>query len=158
MVFNDLPDTSRVWVYVANRQLSEEEQPKIQPELDRFVEEWTAHRQALRAIGEIRNGRFLILAVDESKAGASGCSIDASVHFLQRIGQKYDVDFFERMTFFADNGEGFLPYNQADFASAYERGELHDESLVVDPLVSNKAQFDAAFVKPLKDSWHARFV
>ncbi len=158
MTYTELPDTSRVWVYTASRQLSEAEQADIQRQLNHFVKEWTAHRQALEAVGEIRNGRFLILAVDESQAGASGCSIDASVRFLQDLGNSHQVDFFDRLTFFADNGEGFLPYAQTEFTAAYQRGELTDESPVVDPLVNTKAQLDAAFVKPLKDSWHKRFV
>lgn len=158
MTFTELPATSRVWVYTASRQLSEAEQGEIQTHLAHFVQEWTAHRQALEAMAEIRHGRFLLLAVDESQAGASGCSIDASVRFLQALGQQYKVDFFDRMTFFADNGEGFLPYVQDSFADAYRRGELSDNSLVIDPLVNTKAQLDAAFVKPLKDSWHKRFV
>lgn len=158
MTFTELPATSRVWIYTANRQLTAVEQAEIQPQLDRFVQEWTAHRQALEAVAEIRHGRFVILAVDESKAGASGCSIDASVHFLQHLGQQYEVDFFERMTFFADNGEGFSPYSHADFVAAFERGELTDESPIIDPLVNTKAQFDSAFVKPIKESWHKRFV
>ena len=158
MTYTDFPDTARVWVYTANRQLSEGEQAELQPQLNQFVHEWTAHRQALEAVAEIRNGRFLILAVDESRSGASGCSIDASVRFLQELGQQFNVDFFDRMTFFADNGEGFLPYSNTDFAAAYERGELTDDSNVVDTLVNTKSQLDAAFVKPLKDSWHKRFV
>lgn len=158
MTYAELPDSSRVWVYTASRQLSEGEQTDIQHKLNGFVKEWTAHRHALEAVAEIRNGRFLILAVDESQAGASGCSIDASVRFLQDLGNKYKVDFLDRMTFFADNGEGFLPYAHTAFTEAYQRGELTDESPVVDPLVNTKAQLDSAFVKPLKDSWHKRFV
>jgi len=158
MTFNEMPATSRLWVYTASRQLSQDEIVGIQSQLDQFVEEWTAHRQALTAVAEVSHGRFLILCVDESKAGASGCSIDSSVHFLQRLGEQYKVDFFDRMTFFADNGNGFLPFTQDDFAAAYQRGELTEDSPVVDPLVNTKAQFEAAFVKPLKDSWHSRFV
>ncbi len=158
MTYTELPDTSRVWVYTASRQLAEDEQANIQRHLDEFVVKWTAHRQALKAVAEIRNGRFLILAVDESQAGASGCSIDASVHFLQGLGNHFQIDFFDRMTFFADNGEGFLPYSQQEFTAAYESGELTDDSPVVDPLVNSKAQLEASFVKPLKDSWHKRFV
>jgi len=47
---------------------------------------WTAHNNQLKAKGEIRYNRFLILIVDESQAGASGCSIDKSVPFYETAG------------------------------------------------------------------------
>ena len=158
MEWNDLPDNARVWVYTADRQLTDDEVERFSGDLQRFLRQWTAHRRELEAFGEVRHGRFVIVAVDESKAGASGCSIDASVRFLQEAGQRLAVDFFERMTFFADNGEGFLAYPRERFADAYARGELSDASPVVDTLVATKGALDRAFVKPLGESWHARMV
>ena len=156
MQWEDLPDGARLWIYVADRQLTDAEVAEAEAALSTFVKQWTAHRRDLRAYGDIVNDRFVRLAVDESAAGASGCSIDASVHFLQALGRRLGVDFFERMTFFADNGEGFLPYPREAFAAAYARGEIGDESPVVDTLVDTKGKYERGFVKPLGESWHAR--
>ena len=41
--------------------------------------------------------RFLILAVDESQASASGCSIDSSVKFVKAMESELGTDFFNRM-------------------------------------------------------------
>ena len=158
MTWESLPDHARVWVYTADRQLDDAEVADLTARLRAFTERWTAHRRELAAHGEVRHGRFVILAVDERQAGASGCSIDASVRFLQGCGRDLGVDFFDRMTFFADNGAGYLPYPRDKFAEAYRRGELDDTSPVIDPLVKTKAELDAAFVKPLAESWHARMV
>ena len=156
MTWEDLPDSARLWIYTADRQLTDAEVADAQAALSTFVKQWTAHRRDLRAYGDIVNGRFVRLAVDESATGASGCSIDASVHFLQDLGRRLGVDFFERMTFFADNGEGFLPYPRDEFAAAYARGEIGDKSPVVDTLVDTKVKYESGFVKPLGQSWHAR--
>lgn len=67
---------SRVWIYQSDRKLTDPEVGKIQQELDDFTIGWTAHNNQLKARAEIRYNRFLILIVDESQAGASGCSID----------------------------------------------------------------------------------
>ena len=156
MTWEDLPDHARLWIYSADRQLTDAEEAEVQTALRTFVKQWTAHRRDLRAYGDVVHQRFVRLAVDESAAGASGCSIDASVRFLKDLGQRLGVDFFERMIFFADNGEGFLPYPREEFAAAYARGEIGDQSPVVDPLVKTKGQYDSSFVKPLGASWHAR--
>lgn len=156
--WDDLPDEARLWIYVADRQLSEAEVAKANAALSAFAKQWTAHRRELSAYGDVVYGRFVRLAVDESAAGASGCSIDASVHFLQRLGTELGVDFFERMTFFADNGEGFLPYPRDKFAAAYARNDLKDSSPVVDTLVDTKGKYESGFVKALAESWLARMV
>jgi len=158
MTWEELPPSARVWIYSADRQLTEKEVESVNTALADFTTQWTAHNQALRAYGDVIHGRFLRLAVDQTKAGASGCSIDASVHYLQRLGQQLKLDFFDRTTFFADNGEGFLPYPREEFAEAYAKTELNDDSPVVDTLVDNKAKFDDHFVRPLSESWHARML
>ena len=158
MTWEQLPDHARLWIYTADRQLADGEVAEANAAAGAFVERWAAHRRELTAYGDVVYGRFLRLAVDESHAGASGCSIDASVRFVQELGRRLGVDFFERLTFFAGNGEGFLPYPREAFAAAYARGEIGDGSPVVDPLVDTKGKYESGFVKPLGESWHARMV
>src|SRR3954468_18254474 len=87
---------SRVWVYQADRKLTTDEVAQIQQHLNNFTTGWTAHNNQLKAKAEIRYNRFLILIVDETQAGASGCSIDKSVHFMQQIEQKFGINLFDR--------------------------------------------------------------
>ena len=82
-----LAEHSRVWVYQANRFLSDQEIVAISNALSQFIESWNAHGASLYAGFEIISSRFVVLAVDEEKALASGCSIDKSVHFFQKIGK-----------------------------------------------------------------------
>ena len=96
---NDFSPDSRVWVYICNRNLLEEESTALQQQLDTFCRQWTAHNQALMATAEVFENQFVVLMVDETHAGASGCSIDKSVHFLEQLGESLNIDFFERMRF-----------------------------------------------------------
>jgi hypothetical protein len=48
-----------------------------------FCIQWTAHGANLKAYGEVRHHRFIVMIVDETAAGASGCSIDKSIHFIR---------------------------------------------------------------------------
>ena len=75
----NLPDfsaDSRIWVYTCNRKLTDGESLDVQQQLDSFCRQWTAHNQALQAVAEVFENQFVFLMVDESKSGASGCSID----------------------------------------------------------------------------------
>ena len=42
------------------------------------------------------NNSILILAVDEARKAASGCSIDSSVHMIKHLEKELKIDFFNR--------------------------------------------------------------
>jgi len=43
--FDQLPDDSRIWIFQSDRLLSEEEIESINPILNFFISDWTAHQQ-----------------------------------------------------------------------------------------------------------------
>lgn len=155
-----LDDRSRVWIYQADQELTEETRHEIQGYLYQFLSQWTAHHAELKSYGNLFHDQFLTLFVDETTAPASGCSIDSSVHFVEQLGQKYNVDFFNRMIFsyLDESNEQVITLSNVDFKAAYANGAITDNTLVFDNLVKTKDQFLKEWLKPLKDSWHKRFV
>lgn len=155
-----LDPTSRVWLYQADRELSYDELDDARELLFDFLSEWTAHRQELHTYGNIFHRRFLGLFVDESQAaGASGCSIDSSVRFVQQLGERMDINFFERTAYaYMDAQEVIHPIGHADLGTAYSSGQITDDTLFFDNLVKTKEQFLKSWLVPLKDSWHSRFL
>lgn len=154
-----LPATSRVWIYQSSRPFSEAETEKVRQHVRDFVGRWVSHNRALRATGDVLHNRFVLLMVDESQADASGCSIDASVHFLKGLQAEFSVDLFDRMRFSYEDADGQVHTLSRDaFTKAYATGAIQDDTIVFDTLVDQKGVFDEQFRKPLKDSWHARVV
>ena len=98
--FDRLPDEARVWIYATNRHLSDKEVIAIEQELIAFLTQWTAHQQALEASFSIPYNNFIVIGLNENKNLASGCSIDASVHFLKQLERKFKVDLKQRNTEF----------------------------------------------------------
>ncbi|MDX1602129.1 MAG: ABC transporter ATPase, partial [Salinimicrobium sediminis] len=90
--FDTLPESSRVWIYQANRSFTDAELEEIEPKLQTFIQQWTAHGANLKASFEIKYKRFIILALDQKMNVATGCSIDESVRFIQQLEQDYNVD------------------------------------------------------------------
>ena len=80
-----LPDDARVWVFAAERALAPAEAEAVLGTVDAFLGVWAAHGHPLRSARELRETRFLIIAVDEAAAGASGCSIDALVREIRGL-------------------------------------------------------------------------
>ena len=87
--FNTLPEESRVWIYQSNRSFTEQEIEEIQSKLDMFIENWTAHGSDLQAGYSFKYKRFIVLGLNQNLNAATGCSIDASVHFIQQLEKDY---------------------------------------------------------------------
>jgi len=155
----NLPPQARVWVYPAHRSLNEEEAIKADTAAKAFTKQWTAHNHLLLADAAVLHNQFLVLAVDESAAGASGCSIDSSVHFVRQLGAELNVDFFDRMRFsFRKSEDEIAILSREDFKSAYSAGEISDSTIVFDPLIKTVADLNHQFERPLAESWHKRMV
>lgn len=154
----DFAPESRVWVYTASRPLSDAEVQAAQDSLNYFVRQWTAHNQALKAAAEIFQHQFIILMVDETQAGASGCSIDKSVHFLEDLGQRLGIDLFERMRFAWVHDQQLQIADRAQLSAGVKNATIDDNTLMVNTLVQNKKDLQQQWLVPFAQSWHRRLI
>ena len=156
--FNVLPESSRVWIFQANRSFSKEELKELGQELDAFIQDWTAHGSDLQAGYEIRYNRFIVLALDQSLTSASGCSIDASVHFIQQLEKKYNVQLLDKMNVSYKQGE-FVAYKALnDFKKMAKQKAVSMNTIVFNNLVTNKGEYLEHWEVPASESWHSRFM
>jgi hypothetical protein len=81
----DLPDSSRVWVFGADHDLDDSPADLLLRDVAPFLSQWHAHGSPLTAARDWKYGRFLTVAVDQSTAGASGCSIDGLFRSLKSL-------------------------------------------------------------------------
>jgi hypothetical protein len=156
--FNVLPESSRVWIYQASRSFTAEELMELGQELDAFIQDWTAHGSDLQAGYEIRYKRFIILALDQTDTAASGCSIDASVHFIQQLEKKYNVELLDKMNVSYKQGE-FVAYKPLiDFKKMAKQKAVSRNTIVFNNLVTNKGEYLEHWEVPASESWHSRFM
>ncbi len=156
--FDTLSDQSRVWIYQSNRSFTDEELQEIEEKLAVFVENWTVHGSDLKAGFKIVYKRFIILAVDQETNSASGCSIDASVHFIQQLEKDYQVDLMDKMNVSYKQGE-FIAYKPlTDFRQMAKNKAVSKNTIVFNNLVNNIAEFKENWEVPASESWHSRFL
>ncbi len=113
---DQFPANSRVWIYQADRLLTNTEQQWILEQLTEFIPQWANHGKALSGTATILNDSQIVLVVNEALVGASGCSIDASVRFIKALGAELKVDFFNRFKLLTlhDDKPEFIHYNEKD--------------------------------------------
>jgi len=147
-------ENSRVWVYQSDKKLSDSEAEQVQIQLDNFAKSWTAHNNQLKAKGEVRYNRFLILIVDEGHAGASGCSIDKSVHFIKHLEQQYNINLLDRFNLAYREGNEVLSAPRADFEEMLKQGNINSNTIVFNNMVQNLNELQTKWEVPFRDSWH----
>lgn len=155
-LFPQLPANARVWVYQSNRVFTAEETSQIQQAIDQFVAEWSSHSRDVIAAGALLYNRFLVLVADETEFTVSGCSIDSSVAFVKQLTQQYQVDFFDRMQVAWIAGEEVHSADRVGFEKAMATGDITEDTIVFNNMITTKDQLITSWQIPLKDSWHAR--
>ena len=145
---------SRVWVYQSDKQLNDADVIKLQIMLDNFTTGWTAHNNQLKAKAEIRYNRFIVLIVDESQAGASGCSIDKSVRFMKDIEQQFGINLFDRFNLAYRSGEEILSVPRHTFEGLISNKTIGTDTIVFNNMVQNLTELETKWEVPFKDSWH----
>ncbi len=156
--FSTLPETSRVWIYQSNRSFSDTELEEIKAKLDIFIESWTAHGSDLKAGYDIRYKRFIILALDQEVNKATGCSIDASVTFIQQLEKLYNVDLLDKMNVSYKQGEFVAHKTLTDFRKMAKEKAVSKNTIVFNNLVTNIEELNESWEVPASESWHNRFL
>ena len=150
----NLSDESRVWIYQAESELTEKEVSLIQKACKSFVPAWQAHGKNLQADCRILFNRFLCLFVDESAQGATGCSIDSSVHFIQDLEKQLGKSLMMRTQVIFLDDEGQL--NEVDMHDMPSR--INSETPVFNNLVKTLGEMKTNWIIPAGQSWHSRML
>ncbi len=153
----EISENSRIWIYQADRPFNNGEQSRIEGILSSFTGGWDAHGHKLAAKHEMRYNRFIILMVDESVAGASGCSIDKSSNVIRQIEQEFGVNLFDRFNMAYRKGDDVISCSKSEFEKLLRQGEINEDTIVFNNTVQTKKELDSSWEVPFKLSWHSRF-
>lgn len=155
--FSSLPQTARIWIYQCNRSFTLDEIQEISNKLQTFLEGWTAHGADLKAAFEIRYKRFIVIGLDQNQQLASGCSIDASVHFIQQLETAFKVDLLDKLNVSYKQGDYIAYKPLKEFKKMVKDKAVSRNTIVFNHLVQTKAEYLDFWEVPAAESWHARF-
>lgn len=163
MSLNDLtglPNHARLWCFAADRTMSSDEATVLGERLAVFLGDWTAHAEELLVGFELRDHRFLLVAVDERQAAASGCSIDALTGHLRELERELDVGLIDGSAiWFRDASGDIRTVSRADFKNLAAGGAVGPDTPVFDITLLTLEQLrDGRLEVPARDSWHGRLL
>jgi hypothetical protein len=130
-MFQELPDSARVWVYQANRFLTDAEATEVLKMAGDFLSGWTSHEKPMHGACALEENRLLVIVLNEEEHAASGCGIDKSVGFVRKLGERFSIDWFNRLEVLYQGPDGsFSTHRWGTLRKALEEGTLHPNGKV----------------------------
>ena len=156
--FDELPLQSRVWVFQSNRIMSPSEQSSIDAAVKQFVQKLSTHGVQMLASHVLFHNCFVIIAVDEEKQAASGCSIDSFTALFKVFGTQYNLSFFDRYSIAYKLKDEVLISNLNEFKKLITNGRITQDTLVFNNLIDQRQDLYSKWEIPLKESWQKRYL
>ena len=152
--FENLPDASRVWIFGSDRPLTEDATTALLKGVDEHLANWKAHGEPLTVGSQFRDNRFLVIAVDQSTAGASGCSIDGLFRVLQGLEPSIGASLVGGgRVFYRDSHAAVQSTTRDEVAALVQSGAITKNTVVFDTSLTDLGAFRSGFEKRAKDSW-----
>lgn len=155
---SSLADHSRVWVFQSSKPLQGELRAQISATLIAFLKDWAAHGRSLFAAFEIKHDRFIVIAVDEAMAQATGCSVDKLMHTIQSLEDKHNLDLLNRMKVAYRSDEEIVECDVNTFTRMLKTGEADASTCVFNNVVQTLGEFNTRWETTVKNSWHANLL
>jgi hypothetical protein len=155
--FENLPPHSRIWVYQADRKLTEYEVKQVSADFQAFCEGWEAHGQPLQTSFQLLLNQFLVLAVDEGIHHASGCSIDGSVRVLKNL-QNHGINFLDASRIAFQINDEIKLFSRLELKPLFTSSYLSSQTITFNNLVTTKGDWEIKWRIPVEKSWMAKYL
>ena len=150
--FHTLPEQARIWLYASEKALTQSQQDYILNIISEELKGWNAHKQPLTAGVAILENHFIVVALDESKNGASGCSIDTLQKTIQKIEKEFSISLMNRLNVFCKIEDEILSMPSFKLGSVADK-----DTLFYDLTILTKNDLNT-YLKPISEGWCAHLI
>ncbi|PCJ59202.1 MAG: hypothetical protein COA79_10910 [Planctomycetota bacterium] len=152
--FNEIPDDSKLWIYISNRILTTLEKETLLGKVEPFLERWRSEGTAFKSSYQFLEDQILIVTGYGDDFSLSGCAMDALMKTVTKWGESLGVDFTTIPKFCYRHQDLIIAGSRKDFKAAVEAGEINDETIVLDNTLLTLGEFKTNFEKKVLDCWH----
>ncbi len=153
----DFAPASRVWIYQSSRMFLISEALEMEDMLNDFSTNWKSHGAPVKGSAHLFYGRFIVLMADEAATGVSGCSTDSSVRLIKEIGNRYNVELFDRqnLAFIVKDKVELVPLAQLKYA--IENKFISPNTPYFNNTVLTREQLETLWIIPASESWLIKY-
>ncbi len=157
--FESLPPSARVWVFAAERPITGSASERLLDAVDAHLDRWNAHGYPLTCARQWAENRFLAIGVDQTTAGASGCSIDGLFRVLKGLESELGTRLVGGGTvFYRDPSGPIVAVSREEFSELAADGAVRPDTRVFDTTVATVADWRSRFETETARSWHANLL
>ncbi len=150
--FSEMSKDSRIWIYQSNRKFIASELEELNSKIVAFLNTWASHGSEMLCSYQIKYDRFIIIALDETKTSASGCSIDTLQNIIQKIEKELIFSLMNRLNVFCKIEDEIL------CIPSFKLGSVADkDTLFYDLTILTKSDLNT-YLKPISEGWCAHLV
>ena len=156
--YSTISDTAKVWVYPSSRKFYPNEIEEVTQKIQSFIQNWKAGDEDFTASFQFLYDRFIILIADDEKSALQNVDIDASVAFILKLQEEYNVQLLDKMNVCFKQGK-YVQYKELkDFKKLLKNKAVNGKTIIFDNLVVNNYDFKNFWEIPIEDSWYNRFL
>ena len=148
---------NRVWAYIINKPLGEEELNQLTIAGKNFVTNWTAHENKLSADFSIFKKKIVLVKVNEDIHNASGCSIDKLTRFIKESEAMFGIELLNRFLVAYKNGDSVEIVHSSKIKELLTQNILTENSLVYNTAIANESELQN-WEQSLKSTWLAKYL
>ena len=157
--FDSLPESARLWVFAAEHPIKGSAARRLLGAVDEHLDRWNAHGAPLTCAREWTEDRFLTIGVDQSTAGASGCSIDGLFRVLKTLESELGTPMVGGGTvFYRDPAGPIVAVSRDEFSELAADGAVRRNTHVFDLTVPTVGEWRERFETEAVRSWHANLL
>lgn len=158
--FNELAGHSKIWIYQTNKPLTDEEVARIKNTTTMFISQWQSHGADMDAACELFLNRFIVVGLDETSAGASGCGIDKLFNHMKRMEAEFQISLYDRLNVYYMNLDAPISFPEIKsdhikqtHISTINESEIDATSYFFDNTILTKKDIMKAWVRPVNETW-----
>ncbi len=153
--FESLPYDARVWIFGSSDSITSDGAKMLLAAVDEWLDSWKAHGDPLVCARDWKEGRFLVIGVDQRSVGASGCSVDALFRVLKSLESSIGTTLLGNdRVFYRTGAETILAGERSQFSALAQSGLVHESTRVFDTSITDAGTYRTSFEKLAADSWH----
>ena len=151
--FDSLPGTARVYYYPSSRKFYPDELAGLKAKVEAFCQGLDGSKIGYR----LEYDRFLLFFVSD----VTPLSIeqnDELVAFVLDLEKEYEVSLLDKVNVCFKQGEFVQRKEIREFKKLIKSRSVSKRTVVLDPMINTKAEFQSNWEVPLSESWLAHLL
>jgi len=156
--FNELANTSNVWVYQSKEALTNEQKEAILAIGEDFINSWESHGNMIPASIDIFYNQFVLVTADDCGENLCGRAKDAQVRLMRQIEIQLGITLTDRMVTAYKDDESVKSISFNQFKELAKEGKINADTTVFNNLIETKEDFITKWETTAQNSWHKQFL